>query len=100
MSVTAFFVQKMGDLSPLKFVEGILFSWLKAEVSGKCSLPTPPIPFMPLVWGQRLVLGLRNFSLGFTEKSTNLPKKRKHSTARNQLKCLSVLMYVFLRYRI
>lgn len=49
MSVTAFFVQKMGDLSPLKFVEGILFSWLKAEVSGKCSLPTPP-PFLLCPW--------------------------------------------------
>lgn len=63
-------------------------------------LPFPPIPFMPLVWGQRLVFGLRNFSLGFIGKSINLPRKRRHSTTRNQLKCLAALMYFFLRYHI
>lgn len=61
MSVTAFFVQKMGDLSPLKFVEGILFSWLKAEVSGKCSLPTPPHSFYAPGLGAETSFGAEKF---------------------------------------
>lgn len=96
----SFFCAEDGGFVSFKICGSYLIFLVKSRSLWKMQPPYPPIPFMRLVWGQRLVLGLRNFSLGFTERSTNLPKKRKHFTARNQLKCLSALMYLFLRYHI